>query len=89
MEREKSDITVKGKAIYSLIFSMYILSTQTKCIHASSDHKTIYFYSYHTQALTPGLLIPEHPPGLAQTIVLVHVTIADPLKCLSLMVSGS
>lgn len=50
-----SDITVKGKAVCSLCFLLYVISAGNQNIFTyHRDQKTIYLYSYQTQALTQG-----------------------------------
>lgn len=82
---------MKGKAVYSLCFLLYVISACNQNIFTyHRDQKTIYLYSYQTQALTQGgalgLPLPEKPSALARTVyarthvTLVHVTLPGLLK---------
>lgn len=46
---------MKGKAVYSLCFLLYVISAgNQKVFTHHRDQKTIYLYSYQTQASTQG-----------------------------------
>lgn len=93
-----SDITVKGKAVYSLFFIIRNLSRQSKGIHPpQGPENNIFVLLSDTGIDSRGALelpLPEQPPDFAQIVhartwALAHVTLPGTLKNILLMFPGS